>query len=243
MSESNNPDMGREPQGRSNRPLLRSFRRPSSIVLALVVLVVVVAGYIIVSRSHATAAPVLWGDSYGGSSVANIQSATAQWNNTTVGRYYFSGDPVVYSNSNLTAIPARETIFVSFKTAVSTVKSGAYDATFRTILQSWNNSGREIYWTWQHEADDPTKNIAPADFVQGYNHLLAVARANPSPKVHSMSIFMAIMLTSSHPHGNPESWYVDTDVLGFDCYFLTTETLASPPMSLPRCGITRALTS
>jgi len=192
-------------------------------VLALTLgVVVAVGGYLAVHFSHAGSAPVLYGDSFGGSAVANIQSSTTEWGNTTVGRYYFQGDPTGYI-SPLTAIPAHEAIMLSFKTAVATVKSGAYNATFATILKSWNASGRTIYWTWQHEPDDPKKAIAPADYVAGFNQLLTVEKANPSPNVHSMSIFMGILLDPSVPHGNPDSWYVNTDYLGFDSYFIKSE--------------------
>jgi len=171
-------------------------------------------------------AGLLLGSSFGGGSVASIHSTCARFPNSSLGRYYFPGNPSIYSSSALTAIPAHETIMVSFKTAVATVKSGAYDATFTSILRSWNASGRTIYWTWQHEADNPSKHIAPADYVAGWKHLLAVAAANPSPRVHSMSILMAYVLSPSHPHGDPAKWYVNSDVLGFDSYNLGSEKQA-----------------
>ncbi len=169
---------------------------------------------------------VALGSSFGGGGAASMAATAARFPNSSVGRYYFPGNPSAYSSSGLSRIPAREVIMVSFKTPVATVKSGAYDAQFATILRSWNASGRTIYWTWQHEADNPSKNIAPADFVAGWKKLLAVAAANPSAHVHSMSILMAYALTPNHPHGNPDAWYVNTDVLGFDCYSLTNEKFA-----------------
>ncbi len=169
---------------------------------------------------------LLLGSSFGGGSVANIRSTVARYPNSALGRYYFPGNPSVYSASALPSIPAQEAIMVSFKTAVATVKSGAYDATFASILRSWNASGRTIYWTWQHEADNPSKHIAPADYVAGWKHLLAVAAANPAPRVHSMSILMAYVLSPTHPHGDPAAWYVNTDVLGFDSYNLGSEKQA-----------------
>lgn len=173
------------------------------------------------------AGPVLVGSSFGGSGLRAIRATTALFPSSRVGRYYFPADPAPYGTSVLTAIPAGEVIFVSFKTAVATVASGAYDATFKTVLASWNASGRTIYWTWQHEADDPAKGINPADFVAGWNHLLSVAAAEPSPDVHSMTVLTAFALTAGQPHGNPESWYVPgVDVLGFDSYQLSTERLA-----------------
>jgi len=178
------------------------------------------------SRAVKLRAGLLLGSSFGGGSVASIHSTCARFPNANLGRYYFPGNPSVYSSSALPAIPAHETIMVSFKTAVATVKSGAYDATFTSILRSWNASGRTIYWTWQHEADNPSKHIAPADYVAGWKHLLAVAAANPSPRVHSMSILMAYVLQPSHPHGDPAKWYVNTDVIGFDSYNLVSEKQA-----------------
>ena len=178
------------------------------------------------SQRPATAPSVLIGSSFGGSSVASIQATAAQFPTATVGRYYFPADPAPFARSHLAAIPAGETIFVSFKSSIAAVKSGAYDATFKTILASWNASGRTIYWTWQHEADNPAKGIAPADYVAGWNHLLADERALPSPRVHSMSVLMAYALSPRMPHGDPAAWYVDTDVIGFDSYQLKTELLA-----------------
>lgn len=190
-----------------------------------------------------TAVPVLWGQSFGGSSVGAINTATAQWPTAKVGRFYFPGDPTVYASSPLTAIPAGDVIMVSFKAAVSAVSSGAYDAAFTTVLRSWNASGRTIFWTWQHEADNPSKGIDPAAYRAGWAHLLSVEQANPSNAVHSMAILMAYVLAPSRPHGDPASWYVPTDVLGFDCYDLTTEPLAESyanakgkPLAFPEIG-------
>ena len=205
----------------------RGFSHVELLIAITVIGLIAFVGVHVLTQSHAyTGHRVLWGESFGGSSVTNIKTATSAWSNATVGRYYFSGDPKTYSTSSLTSIPSNETIFVSFKTSVASVASGSYNATFATILKSWNNSGRTIYWTWQHEPDDPTKNIAPAQFVAGFNQLLSVERANPSPNVKSMSILMAYALAKGQPHGNPDSWYVNTDVLGFDCYQLKTELLA-----------------
>jgi hypothetical protein len=170
-----------------------------------------------------TPSGVLFGSSYGGSSQANIDATHALWPTSQLGRFYWSGDP----SPTLPNVPAGQVLFVSFKTAVATVQSGAFNAAFATDLRAWNASGRVVYWTWQHEADDPAKGISPAAYVAGWDQLLSVERANPSPNVHSMTVLMAFALTAGYPHGDPASWYVPgVDVLGFDSYQLNTEKLA-----------------
>jgi hypothetical protein len=73
-----------------------------------------------------------------------------------------------------------------------------------------------VYWTWYHEAD--RDNISSTQFRQGWAQLLSVEKKYPSTHVKSMSILTGILLAPNHPHGSPENWYVNADILGFDCY-------------------------
>jgi hypothetical protein len=107
-------------------------------------------------------------------------------------------------------------LMVSFKSLPSA-------SSFASILQAWNTSGKTVFWTYYHEAD--RSNISSAKFQAGWASLLAVEKKYPSSRVKSMSILTGIVLAPNHPHGNPESWYVNADVLGFDCYV---------PASVPR---------
>jgi|GEM_PF-1649173 len=211
------------------------------------VALIAVAGLLVVgamtSATAGTSARLLVGASFGGTTVTAINTTTALFPNATVGRYYFSGNPGTYESTPLSAIPSGETIFVSFKTTVATVESGAYNAAFTSILQDWNASGRTIYWTWQHEADISTSGIAAADYVAGWSQLLAVEAANPAPNVHSMSILTGSALNTNAPHGPLGQWYVPTDAIGFDVYNLTQEPLAEAyantvgkPLAFPEFG-------
>jgi hypothetical protein len=118
--------------------------------------------------------------------------------------------------AQLPSMPSSAALWVSFKTSPSTVASGAFNKTFASLLQSWNNSGRTVYWTWYHEAD--RDNISSTQFRQGWAQLLSVEKKYPSTHVKSMSILTGILLAPNHPHGSPENWYVNADILGFDCY-------------------------
>ena len=155
----------------------------------------------------------------------------------------FEHDLAPWSSSPLRALPATMQIWVSFTTLPSIVDSGAYNATFALILQSWNASGRTIYWDWQHEADDPSRGFTPAEITRGWAQLLSVEHKYPSSRVKSMSIYEGFLLEPNHPHGNPDSWYVPADVLGFDTYVATNEARAmayakskGKPWSMPETG-------
>ena len=213
-----------------------------SLVAFIAVAGLLVGGVVSAARAD-TSTRVLVGSAFGGTSVTAINTTTALFPNATVGRYYFAGNPGTYEATPLASIPGGETIFVSFKTTVSTVESGAYNAAFAAILQDWNASGRTIYWTWQHEADSPSSGIAHADYVAGWNQLLSVEAANPSPNVHSMSILTGSALNTNAPHGPLSQWYVPADAVGFDVYNLTQEPLAetyatsvAKPLAFPEFG-------
>jgi hypothetical protein len=224
-----------------------AHRAHASCAARSLVALIAVAGLVVVgamtTATASTSTRPLVGTSFGGTSVTTINTTTALFPNASVGRYYFSGNPGTYEGSPLSAIPAGETIFVSFKTTVATVESGADNAAFAAILQDWNASGRTIYWTWQHEADAPTSGIAPADYVAGWNQLLSVEAANPAPNVHSMSILTGSALNTNAPHGPLSQWFVPADAVGFDVYNLTQEPLAEAyatsvgkPLAFPEFG-------
>ena len=92
-------------------------------------------------------------------------------------------------------------------------------ASWVSIVRDWAASGVKIRWTYNHEADDPAKHIDPASFVSIFTALIGKATPVSGSTVSEQSIFMAYLLQPSHPHGDPESWYVPAArVLGFDCY-------------------------
>ena len=119
--------------------------------------------------------------------------------------------------AQLPSMPSTAALWVSFKSLPSA-------SSFAGILQAWNRSGRTVYWTYHHEPDRPGQ-ISATKFRAGWASLLAVEKKYPSTHVKSMSILTGILLAPNHPHGNPESWYVNADILGFDCYV---------PASVPR---------
>ena len=92
-------------------------------------------------------------------------------------------------------------------------------ASWVAIVKDWAASGAKIRWTYMHEADDPAKHVNPAAFVATFTALIAKATPVSGSAVSEQSIFMAYLLQPSHPHGDPEAWYVPAArVLGFDCY-------------------------
>lgn len=181
--------------------------------------------------------PAMIGASTGGS----LGALEAGFPNMKVVRFFYSGDPSPWGGT-IAAIPASQAIFVSFNYNVAATAAGGSDAAFAQVLRSWAASGRQIYWTWQHEADDPAKGISQASYQAGWAHLLAVAAGVKAANLHSMTILMAIALTGVH--GSVEGWYVPgVDVLGFDSYFLNTELLAEQyaaakhkPLAFPEFG-------
>lgn len=132
--------------------------------------------------------------------------------NARVGRVFLSSP-----RAQLPALPKSYQIWLSFRTSPSLVASGRFNGQFASLLKAWNASGRTVYWSWYHEADRHP-GLNPAQIRAGWAQLLSVERRYPSPRVKSMSIYTAIMLAPNHPHGNPAAWYVNADVLGFDCY-------------------------
>jgi hypothetical protein len=177
------------------------------------------------------------GSSFGGS-IAGTESA---FPDMAVARYYYPGTPSVWGGA-IATLPADQVIFVSFNYGVAATAAGGSDAAFTQVLRSWAASARQIYWTWQHEPDDPTKGINQAAYLAGWSHLLADAAAVYAPNLHSMSILEGIALTGVH--GPIDSWYVPgVDVLGFDCYYLSSERLAEQyaaahgkPLAIPEFG-------
>jgi hypothetical protein len=167
---------------------------------------------IIPSAAHG----VLFGTSFGG----NMAGTIKMFPNARVGRYFWPGAP----SAKLPALPSTWQIWLSFNVSPATVASGRYNAQFATILQAWNKSGRTVYWNWEHEYDRSSTSAA-ALFRAGWAQLLSVERRYPSTRVKSMNILTGIVLAPNKPHGDPSLWYVNTDILGFDCYV---------PASVPR---------
>lgn len=159
------------------------------------------------------------GVAFGTSLGTNTAATLKLFPNAKIGRVFWSSP-----KAQLPALPASYQIWVSFNTSMATVASGKFNAQFATLLQAWNKSGRTVYWSWQHEADRHASSSA-AQFVAGWKQLLSVEAKNPSTRVKSMNILTGILLAPNKPHGDPARWYVNADVLGFDCYV---------PASIPR---------
>jgi hypothetical protein len=157
----------------------------------------------------AAAHSVAFGTSFGGNSAQTIK----MFPNARIGRLFWSTP-----KATLPTLPSSWQIWLSFNVSPATVASGQFNAQFATVLKAWNNSGRTVYWNWEHEADNPSKHFSSAQIRAGWAQLLSVEKKYPSAKVKSMSIYEGYMLAPSKPHGDPASWYVDTDVIGFDCY-------------------------
>ena len=159
------------------------------------------------------------GVAFGTSLGTNTAATLKLFPNAKIGRVFWNTP-----NAQLPALPSTYQIWVSFNTSMATVASGSFNAQFATLLQAWNKSGRTVYWSWQHEADRHSSSSA-AQFVAGWKQLLSVEAKNPSTRVKSMNILTGILLAPNRPHGDPARWYVNADVLGFDCYV---------PASIPR---------
>jgi len=150
---------------------------------------------------------VRWGTSLG----TNTSTTLRLFPNPDVVRVFWSSP-----KAQLPSMPSSAALIVSFKALPSS-------SAFASILQSWNKSGRTVYWTYYHEAD--RDNISATKFRAGWASLLAVEKKYPSTHVKSLSILTGILLAPNQPHGNPANWYVPADILGFDCYV---------PASIPR---------
>jgi hypothetical protein len=199
--------------------LLRRLAPFSILAVPLLVPVVASSGNA-ASPTPAVAIPaaargVAFGTSLGGDMASTIKL----FPNARIGRVFESAP-----KAKLPALPSSYQIWLSFKTSPSLVASGGFNTQFAALLKAWNASGRTVYWTWQHEADRHA-GFSSAQFRAGWAQLLSVEKKYPSSKVHSMSILTGIVLAPNHPHGSPENWYVNADVLGFDCYV---------PASVPR---------
>jgi hypothetical protein len=177
-----------------------------------------------------------------GSSQSSINSATRMFPNAQVGRY-FAQNLQVFSQSSIRFFPAGMEIWISWNTSPAEMVSGKYDATFAAVLQSWNASGRTIKWSWTHEADNPRAHYNAAQIRAGWARLLAIEKKYPNARVKSMSIYEAYLLQPNHPHGDPNSWYVPADILGFDTYVTANESRAiayakskGKPWAIPETG-------
>jgi hypothetical protein len=153
------------------------------------------------------------GVAFGTSLGTNTAQTVSLFPNAKIGRV-FESEP----KAALPALPSTYQIWLSFNTSPATVASGAFNATFATLLQAWNASGRTVYWDWWHEADNPRDHLNPATMRAGWAQLLSVEKKYPNARVKSMSIYEGFLLDPSKPHGDPSLWYVNADVLGFDAY-------------------------
>jgi hypothetical protein len=192
--------------------------------------------------ASAAGTPAKIGLSIIGSSQSSISTATRMFPNAQVGRY-FAQNLQVFSSSSIRFFPANMEIWISWNTSPSQVASGAYDATFAKVLQSWNASGRTIKWSWTHEADNPRSHYNATQIRAGWARLLAIEKKYPNSRVKSMSIYEAYMLDPRHPHGDPSIWYVPADILGFDTYVTSNEARAiayakskGKPWAIPETG-------
>ncbi len=150
---------------------------------------------------------------FGTSLGSNAAQTVTLFPNARIGRVFW-GTP----KATLPSLPSSYQIWLSFNVSPTTVAAGKFNAQFALLLQAWNKSGRTVYWDWEHEADNPRKGFTPTEIRAGWAQLLSVEKKYPSSKVKSMSIYEGYLLAPSQPHGNPDSWYVNADVLGFDCY-------------------------
>jgi hypothetical protein len=209
------------------------------LTVALVTFAVVVGCWLSVGQGQGNAAalrPATSAVAYGYSQDPAVQRL---WPSPRILRLFLQNPASLKPSS----YPIGTQLWISFTTAPSIVDSGSYNATFASILRSWNASEHIIYWDWEHEADDPIYHLNSTEVVKGWNQLLSVEHANPNPRVKSMSIYEGYLLAPNHPHGNPASWYVNADVLGFDAYQATNELLAMAyskskhkPWAVPETG-------
>ena len=192
--------------------LMRKLAPLSLLAVPFLIPVIVTASNAAPAKSKAAPAAavgVAFGTSLGSDAAATVQ----MFPNAGIGRVFENN-----LNAQLPSLPASYQIWLSFNTNPVLVASGGFNAQFGAILQGWNNSGRTVYWDWQHEADNPSNHFNPATIQAGWAQLLSVEKQYPSPTVKSMSIYEGFLLNPSKPHGDPSLWYVDADVLGFDCY-------------------------
>lgn len=225
--------------------MLRTSARVRRIVGITAVLGALGAAPLVAVQGGAGAATpgVKVGLSIVGGSQSSISSAFRMFPNAKVGRY-FAQSIRPFSQSSIRYFPASVEIWISWNTPSSQIASGAYDATFAKILQSWNASGRTIKWSWTHEADNPHQHQNAAKIRAGWAHLLAVEKKYPNARVKSMSIYEAYLLSPRHPHGSPDSWYVPADILGFDTYVPSNEARViayakskGKPWAIPETGM------
>jgi hypothetical protein len=192
--------------------LMRRLAPLSLLAVPFLVPVLVTASNAAPAKPPAVPAAAV-GVAFGTSMGTNPSSTVQMFPNARIGRVFENN-----LNVKLPALPASYQIWLSFNTSPALVASGGFNAQFGAILQSWNATGRTVYWDWQHEADNPADHLSPTIIRAGWAQLLSVEKQYPSSTVKSMSIYEGFMLYPSKPHGDPSLWYVNADVLGFDCY-------------------------
>ena len=191
--------------------LMRRLAPLSLLTVPLLIPVLVTASNAAPAKAAVPAAArnVAFGTSFG----SNLAQTVKIFPNARVGRVFENN-----LNVQLPTLPASYQIWVSFNTSPSVVAAGKFNAQFGAILQSWNKTSRTVYWDWQHEADNPRDHLNPTSIRAGWAQLLSVEKKFPSSHVKSMSIYEGYLLDPNKPHGDPSLWYVNADVLGFDCY-------------------------
>ncbi len=142
-------------------------------------------------------------------------------------RAYDSGFPATWSQSNgryAKTNTSATSVIQSMKPDVATTASGGNNAALLGFLRSIPIDSMKKYLCLQHEPENPNKNINAAQWRQMqsvWQGLINQVKAEQSRSdLYCTQILMAWTLDPASGR-NPEDWYANTDVLGWDPYTLS----------------------
>lgn len=142
----------------------------------------------------------------------------------TVYRSYDSGFPSTWQNSNASWVPDRVVSWHSLKPNVAQTASGALDTQLNTWISSIPTS-HQCMLTFQHEMENPGKNINPAEFRPAFARFYDLVKAI-RPDILVGIIYMSWTFNPQSGRNWLDWWPGDTktDFIGVDTY----ETYAAP---------------
>lgn len=139
-------------------------------------------------------------------------------------RSYDSGFPATWSQGSGSWVPDRVVSWHSLKPSVPNTASGSLDTQLTTWVQSIPAT-HQCMLTFQHEPENPTKNIDPGQFRQAFGRFYDIVKAN-RPDILVGPIYMSWTFDPASGRNPMDWWPGDTkaDFIGVDTY----ETYAAP---------------
>lgn len=122
-------------------------------------------------------------------------------------RRTFEAAPTSWAQCKASADVGKRASFVSFKTSPDTMAGPGQEAYWKALIESVPR-GHRVYMTWQHEAENPSKNNDPAKIRAGGAKFAEYVRKYRGDRDISIAwTLMGWTFASEFSKRNPLDWY------------------------------------